>query len=63
MGEIRSKEGGYYILNAQVGAATVRKALMDADIPLEKVDDLPSTDEFYLYIPDYPYTNTDKQDG
>lgn len=54
MGELQSKSDGYFILNAKVGAFSVEKALMQADIPLEDVKQLPKTDDFYLHIPDQP---------
>lgn len=54
MGELRSKKGGYYILNAKIGNTTIKKAFRNSDIPFEDVDKKPSTDEFYLNIPDQP---------
>lgn len=54
MGELQSKSGGYYILNAKIGAVSIEKAFMQADIPLDEIKQLPETDDFYLYIPDQP---------
>ena len=54
MGELQSKSNGYYILNAKIGAVTVEKALMQADISLDEIKQLPKTDDFYLHIPDQP---------
>jgi hypothetical protein len=42
---------GYYILKAKIGALTLEKAFMDANIPLENVSKIPATNGFVLVIP------------
>lgn len=54
MGKLQSKSGGYYLLECQVGAVTVQKALRFSDKSLDEVKALPSTDDFFLHIPDQP---------
>ena len=54
MGELRSKQGGYYLLDVKAGNVTIQKAFQNPDITLEEVRDLPSTDDFCLKIPDQP---------
>ena len=60
MGELQSKQGGYYILTVNFGAVTLEKTFKDADIPLEDVRALPSTDDFCLKIPENLYSQIDK---
>ena len=52
MGKLQSKSNGNYILEVKIGNVTLQKAFKNSDIPLEEVMQLPSTDDFYLYIPD-----------
>ncbi len=52
MGKLEEKSDGYYILEAQVGCVTIKKAFMDADKPLEEISTKPKSDGFYLDIPD-----------
>lgn len=52
MGMLQSKSNGNYILEVKIGNVTLQKAFKNSDIPLEDVVQLPSTDDFYLYIPD-----------
>ena len=52
MGKLQSKSNGNYILEVKIGNVTLQKAFKNSDIPLEEVVQLPSTDDFYLYIPD-----------
>ena len=52
MGKLEEKSDGYYILEAKVGCVEVKKALMDADRPLEEISTEPKADGFYLDIPD-----------
>ena len=54
MGKLQSKADGYYLLECQVGNVSIHKALMQSDLSIEKVRDLPDTDDFYLNIPDQP---------
>ena len=60
MGELRSKSGGYYLLDAKVGNVEIQKAFMQSDKPLEEVKQLQQTDDFYLHIPDQPITITEE---
>jgi hypothetical protein len=52
MGKLEEKSDGYYILEVTVGCVTIKKALMDADKPMEEISTEPKTDGFYLNIPD-----------
>lgn len=52
MGMLQSKSDGNYLLEVRIGNVTLQKAFKNSDIPLEEVMQLPSTDDFYLYIPD-----------
>ncbi len=52
MGMLQSKSNGNYILEVRIGNVTLQKAFKNSDIPLEEVMQLPSIDDFYLYIPD-----------
>lgn len=54
MGKLQSKQDGYYLLECQVGNVSVHKALMQSDLSIDEVRDLPDTDDFYLNIPDQP---------
>lgn len=49
---VEEKSDGYYILEVTVGCVTIKKALMDADKPMEEISTEPKTDGFYLNIPD-----------
>lgn len=60
MGQLQSKSDKYYILNARVGNVFVEKALMDADISLDEMKKLPTTDKFYLHIPDVGINTTEE---
>lgn len=59
MGMLQSKSNGNYILEVRIGNVTLQKAFKNSDIPLEEVMQLPSTDDFYLYIPDVGSEQTD----
>lgn len=52
MGKLEEKSDGYYILEVKIGCIVIKKALMDADKPLEKISTVPKSDGFYLNIPD-----------
>ena len=54
MGKLQSKQDGYFLLECQIGCMTVHKALMQSDLSIDEVRDLPDTDDFYLNIPDQP---------
>ena len=54
MGKLQSKADGYFLLECQVGCISVHKALMQSDLSIDEVRDLPDTDDFYLNIPDQP---------
>lgn len=59
MGKLQSKSNGNYILEVKIGNVTLQKAFKNSDIPLDEVMQLPSTDDFYLYIPDVGSEQTD----
>lgn len=52
MGKLEQKSDGYYILEVTLGCVTIKKALMDADKPLEEISTEPKSDGFCLEIPD-----------
>lgn len=52
MGKLEEKSDGYYILEVTFGCVTIKKALMDADKPLEDISTEPKKDGFYLKISD-----------
>ena len=63
MGKLQSKSNGNYILEVKIGNVTLQKAFKNSDIPLDEVMQLPSTDDFYLYIPDVGSEQTDTTEG
>lgn len=52
MGKFEEKSDGYFILEAKIGNADIKKAFMIADKPLEEISKLPKSDGFYLHIDD-----------
>lgn len=52
MGKLEQKSDGSYILEVTLGCVTVKKALVDADKPLDEIPNEPKPDGFYLEIPD-----------
>ena len=52
MGKLEKKSDGYYILELQMGAISLKKAFMDADKPFDKISVDPAPEGFYLEIPD-----------
>lgn len=52
MGQLEETSDGYYILEVTLGCMTIKKALMDADKPLEEISKVPKPDGFKLEILD-----------
>lgn len=60
MGMIQSKQGGYFVLETKIGAATIKQCFMVSDKSLEEIEKLPNTDDFYMNIPDQ-YVKTEEK--
>ena len=52
MGKLEEMTDGYYILEVDFGAVSIKKAFMDADKPLEEISTEPKSDGFKLKIRD-----------
>lgn len=51
MGKFEEKSDGYFILEAQIGCITIKKAFMESDKPLDEISKIPAKDGFYINIP------------
>lgn len=52
MGKLEEMSDGYYILEVNFGAVSIKKAFQDADKPLEEISKVPKSDGFKLEILD-----------
>lgn len=59
VGKLEEKSDGYYILEAQIGCLTIKKAFQEANKPLDEISKTPKPDGFYLNIPDIKSTDKD----
>lgn len=52
MGKLEQRSDGYYILEAQIGCISIKKAFQDSDKPLNEISKNAKPDGFYINIPD-----------